>query len=52
MSFSGLRAVVLVAVLFGLVVAVKKFDLPGWLVPVGLLATGVVLKNTEKAVSN
>lgn len=52
MSFSGLRAVVLVAVLIGLVVAVTKFDLPRWLVPVGLLVTGVALKNTEKAVSN
>jgi hypothetical protein len=47
-----MRAVVLVAVLIGLVVAVTKFDLPGWLVPVGLLVTGVALKNTEKAVSN
>ena len=52
MSFSGLRAVVLVAVLIGLVLAVTKFDLPGWIVPVGLLVTGVALKNTEKAVSN
>ena len=52
MSFSGLRAVVLVAVLIGLVVAVTKFDLPGWLVPVGLLVTGVVLKKSEKAASN
>jgi hypothetical protein len=52
MSFSGLRAGVLVAVLIGLVVAVTKFDLPGWLVPVGLLVTGAALKNSEKAVSN
>jgi hypothetical protein len=52
MSFSGLRAVVLVGVLIGLVVAVTKFDLPGWLVPVGLIISAAALKNTEKAVSN
>jgi hypothetical protein len=52
MSFSGLRAVVLVGVLIGLVVAVTKFDLPGWFVPIGLLITAAALKNSEKAVSN
>jgi hypothetical protein len=52
MGFSGFRAIIMVAVLIGLVVAVTKFDLPGWLLPVGLLATGALLKNAEKAASN
>src|SRR5262249_59212140 len=52
MSFSGSRAIILVAVLIGLVVAVTKFDLPGWLVPVGVVAMGALLKNSEKAASN
>ena len=36
MGFSGIRAVILIAVLIGLVMAVSRFDLPGWLVPLGL----------------
>jgi hypothetical protein len=53
MGFSGWRAIVLIAVLFGLVILVTKFDLPGWIVPIGLIAAGTVLKNAEKkAVSN
>jgi hypothetical protein len=52
MGFSGFRAIIMIAVLIGLVVAVTKFDLPGWLLPVGLLATGALLKNAEKAASN
>ena len=52
MGFSGFRALIMIAVLIGLVVAVTKFDLPGWLLPVGLLATGALLKNAEKAASN
>jgi hypothetical protein len=52
MSFSGIRAIIMLAVLIGLVVAVTKLGLPGWCVPVGLLVTGVVLKNSEKATSN
>jgi hypothetical protein len=49
MSFSGLRAIILLAVLFSLVLAVSKFDLPGWIVPVGMVVTGVALKKSEKA---
>jgi hypothetical protein len=52
MGFSGSRAIIMIAVLIGLIVAVTKFDLPGWLLPVGLLATGALLKNAEKAASN
>ena len=48
MSFSGLRAIILLAVLISLVMAVSRFDLPGWIVPVGLLVTGVGLKKSEK----
>ena len=48
MSFSGLRAIILMAVLISLVLGVSRFDLPGWIVPVGLLVTGVVLKKSEK----
>ena len=47
MSFSGMRAVILVGVLVILGVAVFKFDLPGWLLPLGLVVTGVVLKGAE-----
>jgi hypothetical protein len=52
MSFSGLRAIILLAVLISLVLAVSRLGLPGWIVPVGLLVTGVVLKKSEKAASN
>ena len=52
MGFSGIRAVILIAVLVLLVVAVTKFDLPGWLLPVGLIASAAFLKNAEKAASN
>jgi hypothetical protein len=52
MGFSGARAIVLIAVLVVLMVAVTKFDLPGWIVPVGLLASAAILKNKEKAASD
>jgi hypothetical protein len=51
MGFGGMRAVVMIAVLIGLVVAVTKFDLPGWLLPVGLITCGVILKGTEQRAS-
>ncbi len=51
MGFSGWRAVIMVAVLVVLVIAVTKFDLPGWLLPVGLIGTGALLKSAEKAAS-
>jgi len=48
MGFSGIRAVVLIAVLIALVLAVTKFDLPGWLLPVGLITCAVILKGAEQ----
>jgi hypothetical protein len=48
MGFSGVRALIMGAVLILLVVAVTKFDLPGWLLPVGLLVSGGLLKGAEK----
>jgi hypothetical protein len=52
MGFSGVRALILIAVLVVLIVAVTKFDLPGWLLPVGLVGTAALLKNKEKAASS
>jgi hypothetical protein len=51
MGFSGMRAVIMVGVLVVLGVAVFKFGLPGWILPVGLLATGLVLKGSEERAS-
>ena len=51
MGFSGIRAVILIVVLVGLMVAVGKFDLPGWILPVGLLLTAGLLKGAEKKAS-
>jgi hypothetical protein len=51
MGFSGIRAVIMIAVLIVLVVGVTKFDLPGWLLPVVLIASAILLKNAEKAAS-
>jgi hypothetical protein len=48
MSFSGIRAIILIAVLVGLVLAVSQFNLPRWLVPVGVLATAAMLRGAEK----
>jgi hypothetical protein len=51
MSFSGTRALLLVGVLVVLGVGVFKFNLPGWLLPVGLITTGVLLKGAETRAS-
>lgn len=51
MGFSGIRALILIAVLIGLVLAVTKFDLPGWLLPVGLITSAVLLKGAEQRAS-
>lgn len=51
MGFSGLRAVIMVVVLVILGIAVFKFDLPGWILPVGLILTGAVLKGAEERAS-
>jgi hypothetical protein len=48
MGFSGVRAVMMVVALVVLVVAVTKFDLPGWIIPVGLIVAGVVVRAKEK----
>ena len=48
MGFSGIRAVILLGVLIGLVMAVSRYDLPGWLIPLGLVLTATVLKGAEK----
>ena len=52
MGFSGARAVVLLAILGALIVAVTKFGLPGWIVPVGMLVSAAALRNKENAASN
>ena len=52
MGFSGLREAIMIAVLVTLIVAVTKFDLPGWLLPVGLIVSGALLKNSEQRASS
>ena len=52
MGFSGLRAIIMIGVLIVLVVAVTKFDLPGWCLPVGLIGAGVLMKGWEKRASS
>jgi hypothetical protein len=44
MGFSGARAVMMIVALIVLVVAVTKLDLPGWIIPVGLIVAGVVVR--------
>jgi hypothetical protein len=51
MGFSGLRALIMIAILIGLVLAVTKFDLPGWILPLGLITAGIILKGTEQKAS-
>jgi hypothetical protein len=52
MGFSGIRAVILVAVFVVLLLGITRFDLPGWSLPVGLIAAGVALKAWEKSASS
>lgn len=47
MGFSGARAVIMIVVLVALILAVTKLDLPGWILPVGVLATGIVLRSVR-----
>jgi hypothetical protein len=47
MGFSGARAVIMLVVLVALVLAVTKLDLPGWILPVGLIGTGILLKSVK-----
>jgi hypothetical protein len=49
MGFSGVRAVMMIVALVVLVVAVTKFDLPGWIIPVGLIVAGVVVSKERRA---
>jgi len=51
-GFSGLRAVIMVAVLVVLALGVTQYDLPGWLLPAGLIGTGVLLKAWESRASS
>jgi len=51
MGFSGIREVILIVVLVGLVLAVTKFDFPGWTLPVGLILTAGLLKGAERKAS-
>jgi hypothetical protein len=52
MGFSGIRAVILIAVLVGLMLAVTRLDLPGWIVPVGLIGSALALRAWEKRASS
>jgi len=51
-GFSGIRAVILIAIFVVLLLGITRFDLPGWILPVGLIATGVALKGWEKRASS
>jgi len=48
MGFSGIRAVILIALLVVLLLGITRFDLPGWILPVGLITGGALLKGWEK----
>ena len=52
MGFSGLRALIMVAVLVVLVFGVTTYDLPGWILPVGLIGAGVLMKAWESRASS
>jgi hypothetical protein len=52
MGFSGLRVIIMAVVLIVLINAVTKFDLPGWLLPVGLILSGILLKSAEQRTSS
>ena len=52
MGFSGIRALIMVAVIVLLLIGMSRFNMPGWLVPVGILAAGTLLKAREKKVSS
>ena len=44
MGFSGGKAVIMIFVLIALVLGVTKLDLPGWILPVGLIVIGALVK--------
>jgi hypothetical protein len=41
----------LIAVLVVLLLGITRFDLPGWILPVGLIAAGAALKAWDKRAS-
>ena len=45
MGFSGIRAVIMIGILIALVLAVTKLDMPGWILPVGLIVSGILVKS-------
>lgn len=47
MGFSGVQALTMFGILVGLVALVGTFDLPGWIVPLGLVASGSVVNGEE-----
>lgn len=42
-----MRALIMVMILIGLVLAVTKLDMPGWLLPVGLIVGGILVKSVK-----
>jgi hypothetical protein len=47
MGFSGMRAVIMVVMFVALILAVTKLDMPGWILPVGLIVTGILLNSVK-----
>jgi hypothetical protein len=47
MGFSGVRALIMVVILIALVLAVTKLGLPGWVLPVGLIVSGILVKSVN-----
>lgn len=45
MGFSGIRAVIMLVILVALVLAVTKLDMPGWIVPVGFIVSGILVRS-------
>ncbi len=45
-------AIILVVVLVALVIGVTRFDLPGWILPAGLLGSAGLLRAWEKRASS
>jgi hypothetical protein len=52
MGFSGIRAVILVLVLVALIIGVSRLDLPGWIVPLGLIGSAALLRAWGKRASS
>jgi len=52
MGFSGLPALIMLAFLVLLVLGVTTYDFPGWILPVGLIGAGVLMKAWESRASS